>query len=59
MREPRLLDIPDPTESLKALTWGLPAGSEVAIVDCAAHFLQLEQPDKAAHPILTFIGAAG
>jgi pimeloyl-ACP methyl ester carboxylesterase len=37
----------------------LPAGSEVAIVDHAGHFLQLEQPDKVANLILAFIGAPG
>jgi pimeloyl-ACP methyl ester carboxylesterase len=37
----------------------LPAGSKVAIVDHAGHFLQLEQPDKVANLILAFIGAPG
>jgi len=37
----------------------LPAGSEVAIVDHAGHFLQLEQPDKVAALILAFIGSPG
>ncbi|MCV7381849.1 alpha/beta hydrolase [Mycobacterium alsense] len=35
----------------------LPAGSEAAIVDHAGHFLQLEQPDKVANLVLTFIGS--
>ncbi|OJZ68943.1 alpha/beta hydrolase [Mycobacterium paraffinicum] len=37
----------------------LPPGSEVAIVEHAGHFLQLEQPDKVADLVLGFIGAAG
>ena len=37
----------------------LPAGSEVAVVDHAGHFLQLEQPDKVANLMLTFIGSPG
>jgi len=37
----------------------LPAGSEVAIVEHAGHFLQLEQPDKVANLVLTFIGRPG
>ena len=37
----------------------LPAGSEVAIVDHAGHFLQLEQPDKVAELMLAFIGSPG
>jgi pimeloyl-ACP methyl ester carboxylesterase len=37
----------------------LPAGSEVAIVEHAGHFLQLEQPDKVANLVLTFIGSPG
>ena len=37
----------------------LPAGSEVAIVEHAGHFLQLEQPDKIANLVLTFIGSPG
>jgi len=37
----------------------LPAGSEVAIVEHAGHFLQLEQPDKVAELILAFIGSPG
>jgi pimeloyl-ACP methyl ester carboxylesterase len=37
----------------------LPAGSEAAIVDHAGHFLQLEQPDKVANLVLTFIGSPG
>lgn len=35
----------------------LPAGSEVAIVSNAGHFLQLEQPDKVAESVLAFIGS--
>ncbi|MGF2947076.1 alpha/beta fold hydrolase [Mycobacterium sp. Lab-001] len=37
----------------------LPAGSEVAIVEHAGHFLQLEQPDKVADLVLGFIGSPG
>jgi pimeloyl-ACP methyl ester carboxylesterase len=37
----------------------LPAGSEVAIVEHAGHFLQLEQPDKIAELVLAFIGSPG
>ncbi|KAA1247562.1 alpha/beta hydrolase [Mycobacterium simiae] len=37
----------------------LPAGSNVAIVDHAGHFLQLEQPEVVAELILAFIGAPG
>lgn len=37
----------------------LPAGSEVAIVEHAGHFLQLEQPDKVADLILAFTGSPG
>jgi pimeloyl-ACP methyl ester carboxylesterase len=37
----------------------LPAGSEVAIVEHAGHFLQLEQPEKVAELILAFIGSPG
>lgn len=37
----------------------LPAGSDVAIVDHAGHFLQLEQPEKVAELILTFVGTPG
>jgi pimeloyl-ACP methyl ester carboxylesterase len=37
----------------------LPAGSEVAIVEHAGHFLQLEQPDKVADLVLAFIGSPG
>lgn len=37
----------------------LPPGSEVAIVDHAGHFLQLEQPDKVADLVLGFIGSPG
>src|SRR5271163_3884595 len=37
----------------------LPAGSEVAIVEHAGHFLQLEQPGKVGELILAFIGSPG
>jgi pimeloyl-ACP methyl ester carboxylesterase len=37
----------------------LPAGSDVAIVDHAGHFLQLDEPDKVAELVLRFIGSAG
>lgn len=36
----------------------LPAGSSVAIVEGAGHFLQLEQPDVVAKHILDFVGPA-
>ena len=36
----------------------LPLGSEVAIVEHAGHFLQLEQPDIVARRILDFVGPA-
>lgn len=34
----------------------LPDGSEVAIVDHAGHFLQVEQPDEVAKLVLDFVG---
>ena len=34
----------------------LPDGSDVAIVQSAGHFLQLEQPDTVARRILDFLG---
>jgi pimeloyl-ACP methyl ester carboxylesterase len=34
----------------------LPPGSDVAVVDHAGHFLQLEQPDDVAELMLTFLG---
>ncbi|OBJ59387.1 alpha/beta fold hydrolase [Mycobacterium sp. 1423905.2] len=37
----------------------LPAGSDVAIVPQAGHFLQLEQPDRVADLVLEFIGSPG
>jgi pimeloyl-ACP methyl ester carboxylesterase len=37
----------------------LPPGSEVAIVEHAGHFLQLERPDKVADLVLAFIGSPG
>ncbi|BCO34764.1 alpha/beta hydrolase [Mycobacterium heckeshornense] len=36
----------------------LPDGSDVAIVDHAGHFLQLDQPETVAELVLTFIGSA-
>jgi pimeloyl-ACP methyl ester carboxylesterase len=36
----------------------LPNGSEVAVVDGAGHFLQLEQPDVVARHIVDFVGQA-
>jgi pimeloyl-ACP methyl ester carboxylesterase len=36
----------------------LPDGSEVAIVERAGHFLQLEQPDVVARYIVDFVGQA-
>ena len=37
----------------------LPDGSEVALVEGAGHFLQLEQPDVVARHIVDFVGKAG
>jgi pimeloyl-ACP methyl ester carboxylesterase len=37
----------------------LPDRSDVAILDRAGHFLQLEQPQKVADLVLSFIGSAG
>jgi pimeloyl-ACP methyl ester carboxylesterase len=37
----------------------LPAGSELATVEKAGHFLQLDQPDAVARRIVDFIGQAG
>ena len=36
----------------------LPAGSDVAIVEPAGHFLQLDQPEQVAKLVLRFIGSA-
>jgi pimeloyl-ACP methyl ester carboxylesterase len=36
----------------------LPDGSDVAVVDQAGHFLQLDQPEKVADLVLGFIGSA-
>lgn len=36
----------------------LPAGSDVAIVEHAGHFLQLEQPDTVGRRIVDFVGSA-
>lgn len=37
----------------------LPVGSDVAIVEHAGHFLQLDEPDRVAELVLKFIGSAG
>lgn len=37
----------------------LPAGSDVAVVEHAGHFLQLEQPEEVAQSVLRFIGPVG
>jgi pimeloyl-ACP methyl ester carboxylesterase len=37
----------------------LPAGSDVAIVEHAGHFLQLDEPNKVSELVLKFIGSAG
>jgi pimeloyl-ACP methyl ester carboxylesterase len=37
----------------------LPPGSDVAIVDHAGHFLQLDQPEQVAELVLSFIGSPG
>jgi pimeloyl-ACP methyl ester carboxylesterase len=36
----------------------LPAGSDVAVVEQAGHFLQLDQPERVAELVLRFIGSA-
>jgi pimeloyl-ACP methyl ester carboxylesterase len=36
----------------------LPAGSDVAVVEHAGHFLQLDEPDRVAELVLKFIGPA-
>jgi pimeloyl-ACP methyl ester carboxylesterase len=40
-------------------TRALPDGSDVAVVENAGHFLQLDQPDKVAELVLSFIGSVG
>jgi pimeloyl-ACP methyl ester carboxylesterase len=37
----------------------LPQGSDVAVLEHAGHFLQLDQPDRVADLVLSFIGSAG
>lgn len=37
----------------------LPAGSDVAVIEHAGHFLQLDQPELVAESVLRFIGSAG
>lgn len=37
----------------------LPDGSDVAVVEHAGHFLQLDRPDRVAELVLNFIGSAG
>jgi pimeloyl-ACP methyl ester carboxylesterase len=37
----------------------LPAGSDVAVIEHAGHFLQLEQPERVAESVLRFVGSAG
>jgi pimeloyl-ACP methyl ester carboxylesterase len=37
----------------------LPAGSDVAVLERAGHFLQLDQPERVADLVLGFIGSAG
>ena len=37
----------------------LPEGSDVAVLEHAGHFLQLDQPDRVADLVLSFIGSAG
>jgi pimeloyl-ACP methyl ester carboxylesterase len=37
----------------------LPDGGEVAVVERAGHFLQLDQPERVADLVLSFIGSAG
>jgi pimeloyl-ACP methyl ester carboxylesterase len=36
----------------------LPSGSDLAIVEHAGHFLQLDQPERVAELVLRFIGSA-
>jgi pimeloyl-ACP methyl ester carboxylesterase len=36
----------------------LPDGSEVAVIERAGHFIQLEQPEAVAGRILDFVGSA-
>jgi pimeloyl-ACP methyl ester carboxylesterase len=37
----------------------LPDGSDMAVVERAGHFLQLDQPDRVAELVLSFIGSVG
>jgi pimeloyl-ACP methyl ester carboxylesterase len=37
----------------------MPDGSDVAIIEHAGHFLQLEEPERVAELVLSFIGSAG
>ncbi|HZC93029.1 MAG TPA: alpha/beta hydrolase, partial [Mycobacterium sp.] len=37
----------------------LPDGSDVAVVENAGHFLQLDQPERVAEMVLSFIGSPG
>jgi pimeloyl-ACP methyl ester carboxylesterase len=37
----------------------LPDGSDVAIIEHAGHFLQLDEPERVAELVLSFIGSAG
>jgi pimeloyl-ACP methyl ester carboxylesterase len=36
----------------------LPDGSELAVIEGAGHFLQLDQPDVVARHIVDFVGRA-
>jgi pimeloyl-ACP methyl ester carboxylesterase len=37
----------------------LPPGSDVAVIEHAGHFLQLDQPKTVAERVLSFIGSPG